>query len=191
MVARAQASAATGERLLAAAWTRFATVPYEDVRLRDIAADAAVTVQTLHAHFGSKDALLAAAYTRWADQEVQRRDAARVGRVGEAIRLAYDTYEAHGDAIMRILAQEDRIPAMRELTNRGRAYHRDWAKTTFAPLLRDLPPAARERRLTTIVIATDVLVWKLLRRDYRKTRDEAERTVALMIQTTPPHPRPG
>jgi AcrR family transcriptional regulator len=189
MVARAEASAATGERLLAAAWTRFATLPYEEVRLRDIAADAAVTAQTLHVRFGSKDALLAAAYTWWAGQEVERRYAARVGRVREAIRLTYDTYEAHGDAILRMLAQEDRIPAIRELTDRGRSYHRDWAETTFAPLLQGLPPAARERRLTTIVIATDVLVWKLLRRDMRKTRDEAERTVAHMVQPTPQQPR--
>ena len=43
MTARADAAAATGERLLAAAWKHFGTRPYEEIRLREIAADALVT----------------------------------------------------------------------------------------------------------------------------------------------------
>ena len=58
MSARADAAAATGERLLAAAWNHFGTLPYEEVRLRAIAADAGVTEQTLFARFHSKDCLL-------------------------------------------------------------------------------------------------------------------------------------
>jgi AcrR family transcriptional regulator len=181
MSARAEAAAATGERLLASAWSHFATCPYEQVRLREIAADAGVTVQTLHARFGSKDDLLAAAYLWWGEQEIERRDAAPPGNVREAVRIVFDHYEDHGDAILRMLSQEDRIPAIRESTDIGRNYHRDWAGRVFAPLLEGLPRTRRERRLTTLVIATDVLVWKLLRRDMRLPRDEAERTVAEMV----------
>src|SRR5271154_1779848 len=51
MSARADAANATAERLLEAAWRHFATRPYEQVRLREIAAEAGVTVQTLHLRF--------------------------------------------------------------------------------------------------------------------------------------------
>lgn len=185
MSARAAAAAATRQRLLAAAWQHFATLSYEDVRLRDIATDASVTVQTLHTSFGSKDQLLTAAFLWWGEQAITQRDTAPVRDVAAAIRILYDTYEAHGSAILRMLAQEERIPAIRQMTDAGRAYHRDWAARTFQPLLAGLRGRSRERRLTAIVIATDLLVWKLLRRDMRLDRREAERTVAAMMQSPP------
>ena len=76
MSARADAAAATGERLLAASWTHFGARPYEEVRLREIAADAGVTEQTLLRPLPLKDELLAAAYRWWGAREMARRDAA-------------------------------------------------------------------------------------------------------------------
>jgi AcrR family transcriptional regulator len=186
MTARADAAAATRERLLTAAWRHFATRPYEDVRLREIAAQAAVTVQTLHASFGSKEQLLTAAYLRWGQQEIAGRDAAPVGRVPEAIANLFDHYEAHGTAVLRMLSQEERVAAIRQMTDAGRAYHREWVARTFGPLLNGLRGAARERRLTAIVIATDVLAWKLLRRDMQLERRNAERIVAEMVRSSLP-----
>src|SRR5271169_3458726 len=94
MSARADAAAATGERLLAAAWKHFGTLAYEEVRLRDIAADAGVTEQTLFARFKSKDELLTAAYKWWGMREMERRDAAPVGRLPDAVANVFDHYEA-------------------------------------------------------------------------------------------------
>jgi AcrR family transcriptional regulator len=148
MSVRADAVAATRERLLAAAWRHFATHPYEAVRLRDIATDADVSAQTLHAHFRSKDQLLTAAFLWWSQEVIAGRDAAPVGRVREAIRILYDHYEAHGTAV----------------------------------LIDHLRGSSRERRLAAIVVATDLLVWKLLRRDLHLNRDAAERIVAEMVQ---------
>ncbi len=182
MSARADAAAATGERLLAAAWTHFGSRAYEEVRLRAIAADAGVTEQTLLARFHSKDDLLVAAYTWWGVGEMERRDAAPVGRVPDAVASVFDHYEAHGTAILRMLSQEDRVLAVRNLTDRGRAYHVDWASRVFQPLLAGLPHASRDRRLAALVIATDVLVWKLLRSDMRHSRPQAERIVLEMIE---------
>ncbi|HYM53823.1 MAG TPA: helix-turn-helix domain-containing protein [Solirubrobacteraceae bacterium] len=191
MTARAQAAAATRERLLAAAWRQFAERPYENVRLSEIAAEAAVTVQTLHTSFGSKDQLLTSAYLWWGRQVIEGRDAAPVDRIDEAIRNLFDNYEAHGAAILRMLSQEDRFPAIRQMTDAGRLYHRQWAERTFRSLLRGLRGPARDRRLTTIVIATDLLAWKLLRRDMKLDRHEAERIVAEMVQPPPPVPALG
>ena len=182
MSARARAAAATGDRLLEAAWTHFGSRAYEEVRLREIAADAGVTEQTLLARFHSKDHLLAAAYRWWGRREMSRRDAAPVGRFPEAVANVFDHYEAHGTAILRMLSQEDRVPALRELTDRGREYHRDWVSRVFQPLLSGLPRAARERRLAALIIATDVLVWKLLRLDMQFSRAQAEVVVLEMIE---------
>ena len=184
MVARAQAAAATQERILASAWRHFSERPYEQVRLADIAADAGVTVQTLHSHFGPKDGLFVAAWIGTIGPEGARRDSAPVGDVPAAVRLIYDSYELQGDSVLRLLAAEDRIPAVREMTDAGRAWHRDWVERTFAPLLIGLRSAARERRLVALVVATDLLVWKLLRREMGLGRATAERIVIEMITAT-------
>jgi AcrR family transcriptional regulator len=181
MVARAEAAAATQERILAAAWRHFADRLYDDVRLADVAVDAGVTVQTLHARFGTKDAMFVAAW-RWKMASMgASRDTAPVGDVRAAVRVLYDSYDADGDAALRLLAQEDRIPAVREMTDDGRAWHRAWVERTFAPLLDGLSGAARERRLVKLVVATDLLVWKLLRREMGLGRRTAERIVIEMV----------
>lgn len=186
MSARAESAEATRERLLTAAWQSFATRPYDDVRLSEIAADAAVTVQTLHTHFGSKDRLLSAAYMWWGQEVIAGRDAAPVGQVREALKNLFDHYEIHGTAVLRMLSQEERIPAIRQMTDAGRAYHRAWVARVFQPLLRGLRGASRQRRLAAIVLATDLLAWKLLRLDMQLDRPQAEQIVEEMIQSCPP-----
>jgi AcrR family transcriptional regulator len=184
MVARAEAAAATEERIFASAWRNFSERPYEQVRLADIATDAGVTVQTLHSRFGKKDELFVATWLWAVGPEGARRDRAPVGDVRQAVRIIYDSYELQGDAVLRLLAQEDRIPAVREMTDAGRAWHRGWVERTFAPRLAGLKGAARERRLVSLIVATDLLVWKLLRREMGLGRATAERIVIEMVTST-------
>jgi AcrR family transcriptional regulator len=181
MTARAEAAAATGERVLAAAWRHFAERPYEEVVLREVAADAHVTPQTLHARFGSKEQLFTAAYAWFGRQELAERPAAPTADVPRAVAQLYERYEQHGRAVLRMLSQEERIPAVRRMTDAGREYHRHWARTTFAPLLRGLRGPAREQRAVAITVATDLLVWKLLRLDVGLEREEAERVVVELV----------
>jgi AcrR family transcriptional regulator len=184
MAARADAAAEKRERILAAAWGQFADDIYERVRLRDIAAAAGVSVQTVHSAFGTKDQLFVAAWIWAIGPEGARRDRAPVDDIRGAVRLLYDSYEHQGDAGLRLLAEEDRIPAVRAMTNAGRAWHRAWVERTFAPLLAGSRGAARERRVIALVVATDILVWKLLRREMGLDRAAAERIVIEMITST-------
>ena len=184
MVARAEAAAATRERILEAAWRRFSKDLYEEVRLADIAADAGVSEQTIYSRFGTKDQLFVFAWAWAIGPEGERRDRAPVGDVRKAVRLLYDSYEAQGDAGLRMLAEEDRFPAIRQMTDAGRAWHRAWVERTFAPLLAGSRGAARERRLVALVVATDILVWKLLRREMGLDRATAERIVIEMVTST-------
>src|SRR3954464_8737192 len=173
MVARAEAAAATRERLLASAWDQFADRPFDDVHLSAVSADAGVSVQTLHAHFGTKAALFTAAWLWGGAPEGGRRDEAPVGDVRAAVRILYDSYERDGDAVLRLLTQEERIPAVHEMAESGRRWHRAWVERTFEP--------DGERQLIALVVATDLLVWKLLRREKGLDRDAAERIVADMV----------
>jgi AcrR family transcriptional regulator len=181
MVARAEAAAATRERLLASAWEQFADRPFDDVHLSAVAADAGVSVQTLHAHFGTKAALFTAAWLWRVTPEGARRDEAPVGDVRAAVRILYDSYERDGDAVLRLLTQEERIPAVHEMAESGRRWHRGWVERTLGPLLDGTSGSARERRLVALVVATDLLVWKLLRREMDLARRTAERIVTDMV----------
>src|SRR6185437_12473023 len=167
MVARARAAEQTRSRLLASAWRHFSEQPFDAVRLADVAREAGVSLPTLHNSFGTKDALFVAAWRQRMAPEGARRDSAEPGDVRAAVRVLYDSYEKDGDAVLLMLAQEGRIPAVKEQADDGRAWHRTWVARTFAPLLADLRGATRERRLTELVVATDLLVWKLLRREMR------------------------
>jgi hypothetical protein len=98
--------------------------------------------------------------------------------------VLYDSYERDGDAVLRLLAQEERIPAVREMADAGRRWHRAWVERTLGPWLEGKSDAARERRLVALVVATDLLVWKLLRREMELGRRTAERIVAEMVTAT-------
>jgi AcrR family transcriptional regulator len=181
MVARAEAAAATRNRLIEAAWGHFAERAFEDVRLADVAREAGVSVQTLHAHFRTKDTLFVAAWERRMAPEGARRDRAAPGDIRTAVRLLYDSYEQEGDAVLRLLTQEERIPAVHEMAEAGRRWHRAWVERTFGPLLAGVKGAERERRLVAMVVATDHLVWKVLRREMGLGRAMAERIVTDMV----------
>src|SRR3954451_21558508 len=176
MVARAEATAATRERLLASAWRHFSKDAFEGVRLADVARDAGVSVQTLHTHFGTKDDLFVAAWRWTMAPEGAGRDSAPPGDVSAAIRVLYDSYDKYGDAVLRLLTQEERIPAVHEMAENGRRWHRAWVERTFEP--------DGEHQLVALVVATDLLVWKLLRREMGLDRDAAERIVADMVTAT-------
>jgi AcrR family transcriptional regulator len=181
MGVRAETAAATAERLLRAAWEQFANRPYEDVRLSEVAAAAGVSAQTLHLRFGSKEELFAAAFAHWGLAEVSAREEAPVDDPAAAIANLFDHYERHGTAILRMLSQEERIPAVAEMTAAGRSYHRAWSAKTFAPLLDGLRGSRRAARTAAILAATDVSVWKVLRLDAGLSREEAEAAVAAML----------
>src|SRR5215217_9615827 len=115
---RVEEAGRRGLRLLEAAWQRFSALPYEAVRLADVAADAGVTVQTLHARFGTKEQLFTSAYRRWMAEQGRRRMSARIGDVEDVVRLLYDNYDDQGEIGLRMIAQEDRIEAIRTDTDR-------------------------------------------------------------------------
>jgi AcrR family transcriptional regulator len=170
MVARAEAAARTHQRIVEAALELYSEDDFDHVSLDDVAARAGVTVRTLLRRFGSKEALVDAV-AEAADQVIDdRRRDVPPGDVAAAVRCAVGDYERYGDAIMRLLAQEERVPAFRGTIERGRRLHYDWVERAFAPQLARRRGPARRRLLTQLIAITDVYTWKLLRRDLRLGR---------------------
>jgi AcrR family transcriptional regulator len=170
MSARAAAAEATRDRVVDAACAAFETSWYDDVTLRGVAGAAGVALQTVVNHFGTKEALFAAAAERSSERIPSGRWEAEPGDVESALQILVDDYERHGDMFIRSLAVEGRVPVVGPTLERGRREHREWVEHVFAAALRGLPSGTRERRLDQLVVATDVYTWKILRRDQGRDR---------------------
>src|SRR6266542_1750335 len=124
MLARAVASAATAERILDATVDVFWELPTDQISMDEVARRAGVTVQTVIRRFGGRDGLFAAAAERELGRVRAQRDEAPAADVAGAVRVLVDHYEAMGDRVLRLLAEEERVPRLREMADRGRGYHR-------------------------------------------------------------------
>lgn len=181
MGVRARRSEATARRIGEVALDRFLTEPYDDVTLAGVAKRAGVTVPTLLAHFGRKEELFVAACQERLEQITGSRDEAPAGDHAAAVRNVFDSYEADGDGVLHLLAEEDRFPAVREMTDKGRAYHRSWVERVFASSLKPLSGAPLERRLAQLIVVTDLLAWKLMRREIGLSRRQAEAATLELV----------
>jgi AcrR family transcriptional regulator len=182
MVARAASAAATGERILDAAVDAFWERPTVQLSLDDIASRAGVTVQTVIRRFGGKDGVIAAAAERETAKVAATRDPTLVTSPTEAIRQLVDHYEAMGDRVIQMLAEEVRMPALRQVTEHGRRFHLEWCERVFAAALAPLAGQRRDRRLAQLVAVCDVYTWKLLRRDAGLSRSQTELAVLELLE---------
>ena len=174
MTARAEAAERTRVRILDAAIDLATTRLLADVSLDDIAAGAGVSVQTVLRRFGSRAALVEAAFERVASGiEEERRTP--VGDVDTAVRVIVDHYELRGQGVVMMLAQETTEESIRFVVGRGRAMHRHWVEDAFAPTTDD------EALLDLLVVATDVYTWKQLRLDRGLDRATTERRIRALV----------
>ena len=140
-----------------------------------------MSVQTLHIRFGTKEELFTAAFRRWMAEQGQRRVDARVGDLEDIVRVLYDNYDDQGEIGLRMIAQEDRIPAIRADTDSGRRWQRRWVGQVFEPFLAAAPPDARGRPARRAHRGVRHLTWRLLRLDIGHPTADARRIVRGMI----------
>lgn len=167
-------------RATAALVRRAPRVP--DITLEDIARESGLTVRTILRRFGSRDGALEAAFDRVKEEFSVARVPTTPGDVPAAIASLLGEYEAMGDFNIRILEQEHQFEMLHRGLSQGRQVHRTWLQAVFGPRLAGFPPAERERRITALYAATDVYVWKLLRRDLHLDRDETEATICRLVE---------
>lgn len=181
MGARAKAAEETRRRILDAAIGLHTERYYDQVSLDDIAERAGVTVQTVLRRFGSKERLIDAASEVARGRVASQRSEAPVGDIAGAVENLVDHYEEWGDSVLRLLAQEDQVPAFRKTTDAGRLLHYEWVERTFQPLLAEREGEDRQRLRAQLIAVCDVYVWKILRRDLRLSREQAELALREMV----------
>ncbi len=154
---------------------------YDDVTLRGVAEQAGVALQTVLNHFPAKEQLYAAAAARTADEIAAARWAVEPADVAGALDVLVEDYERTGDATLRTLAVEGRLPIVAPTLAQGRAGHEKWCAHVFGHALTGLSAEQQQRRLAQLVVATDVYTWKLLRRDRRLTRDQTREVMRELV----------
>ena len=180
MGARADAAAATAERILDATAEVFWELPTDQISLDEVARRAGVSVQTVIRRFGNKEGLVAAAGERESAKVRQQREAP-VGDVAAAVTVLVTHYETTGDRVLKLLAEEQRVPALAPIVDRGRAVHREWCAQVFGATLAHRTGIDRRRRLAQLIAVCDVYTWKLLRRDLGLSRRQTELAVVELL----------
>jgi hypothetical protein len=102
--------------------------------------------------------------------KVRREREVQSGDFAGAVRVLVDHDERTGDRVLRMLAEETRSPALRDIADCGRRMHREWCQGVFGSALAGLRGVERERRLAQLVTVCDVYTWILLRRQSRLSR---------------------
>jgi AcrR family transcriptional regulator len=181
MKVRARRSEATASRLREAALEQFLARSYDEVTLAEVAAAAGVTTPTLIAHFGRKEDLFTAACEDGVSRILESRTEAPIGDHPGAVLNLLESYEPHGESILHLLAEEDRFPAVRAITDMGRRYHRLWVERVFESSLSSLRGARREQLIVQLTVVTDILSWKLMRLDMKLSRRQTEAAITGMV----------
>ena len=162
MRARAESTTRTRERILDAVIALSEERLSVEIVLADVAVRAGVTVQTLLRHFGSRQGLFEQAQVRRVAR-VRAERATPVGDAASAVRTIVAFYDRLGEWSLRLQAQEHSDELCRQTVELGRQVHREWVEEVFAPQL--VGRRDRKELVDLLVVATDVLTWKILRRD--------------------------
>lgn len=183
MTSRADSTAETRQRILAAAVTEFWDSPSSDLRLESIARKSEVTVQTLLRQFGSKENLMVDA-VKFESARVQKlRTPDSAESVESAIKQLVLHYEDMGDKVLRVLAEEFRTPALTPIMDIGRKFHRVWCQNVFAKTLSVLPNEDKRIRTAQLISICDVYTWKLLRQNSHLSVRATERAIFEMVNS--------
>ncbi len=185
MRARAESATQTRKRILDAVIALSEERLSVEIVLADVAERAGVSVQTVLRRFGSRQCLFEQAQAcRLAQVRAER--ATPVGDAASAVRTIVAFYDRLGEWSLRLQAQEHSDELSRRTVELGRRVHREWVEQAFTPQLagrRD-----REELVDLLVVATDVLTWKILRRDGGMDRSTTCKRMLRLVRAVLPEP---
>jgi AcrR family transcriptional regulator len=179
--ARSEAAAETGRRIVEAFLARMCSEWMDEITLDAVAQDAGVTVQTVIRRFGGKEGLTQAAAQHLGGEIGTRLDPLEEGDWRGHVKAIFADYERTGDLVLRLLAQQERWPALKPLLDIGRATHRARILKVYRPYLDPLSRHEREIRIPALIMLTDVYSWRLLRRDQGLGLAAATRAVLELV----------
>jgi len=182
MTTRAEQVAQNERNIMDATAALWYELPYHEITLERIAEQAGVTVRTILRKFGTKEQLFETCIEHDTGNTIQPREQAPSGDIPALLEILLGEYEKMGDANIRTLAIEEEISIAQKLLKKGRGYHREWCARVFAPFLPEPTDAAYEVRLLSFIAATDIYLWKLLRRDLQKSYEETFAVFEQLLQ---------
>jgi len=180
-MARATAAEGLRQRIVTAFHDLLLSCWIDEITLDEVAGLAGTTRQTVIRLFGGKDGLLKPVIGLVAARAEPRVSLSRDASVQAAIEALVAHYEAVGDVVVRFLAQEERHSALRPHLAMGRREHRAWVTERFGSRQNGLNAREREQQISCLIVATDIYTWKLLRRDFGKSRREVVQLMVGMI----------
>ena len=180
--ARAASTEATRAAILDAGDAVFLPDPGRPFTLEEVAERAGTTVQTVLRHFGSKSGVLAACAERGMAHTQLGRDQVPTGDLGAVAEYLGQHYEEVGDMVLGMLTFEAQGPDLASIAGRGREMHRAWVERVLEPLIEGVPPDDRSRRVAVLVAVTDLLTWKVLRKEQGLEQHEYERSVQELLE---------
>ena len=181
--ARAEAAEQTGTRILDAMLARFTALPYDQIRIEDVAADADVTVQTVLRRFESKPRLMTTVAQRELGAIATTRAAAGTDDPARTLAELVTHYEKYGSLILKVYAEARFVEGLPELAAAGRRFHVDWCQRAFAEHLAPLNDRrARKRQLAQLVVACDATTWRILRLDLGLDPAQTRQTLQDMVR---------
>jgi AcrR family transcriptional regulator len=178
MAVRQAAKSATRDAIIRACIDSFMAERSFNVTLAAVAERTDVTVKTVLRHFGSRDALVDAAWSQLFNDVVAERTAPP-GDPRAALSVLIAHYERRGITVLSMLAAENDDPRAHRMGDWGRMTHRGWVEEVYSAELPE-ESAARTRLLDVLVVATDVYSWKLLRLDRGLSVDDVQDRMLLM-----------
>lgn len=179
---RAEGAERRAERVMDAAIALWRERWFDELTLQDIAERSGVSMSTIMRRFGSKEGIVAAVLATDRVGTFGARDRVATGDVDAALTELVDDYERVGDAVIRNLALEERIPAIGHAVKTGRTMHREFVARVFSPWLPRRRGPAYERRLAQLIVVCDVYTWKLLRRDHGLSKADTMRAMRELLQ---------
>ena len=116
--------------------------------------------------------------------QVRAERATPVGDAAAAVRTIIAFYDRMGEWSLMLQAQEHSDELSRQTVELARRVHREWVEEIFAPQL--VGRRDREELVDLLVIATDVLTWKILRRDGGMSREVTCDRMLRLVQAVLP-----
>jgi AcrR family transcriptional regulator len=178
-VARAEAEERTRQALIAAAEDAVLSGSWTGASLEVIADRAGVTKQTLLRQFGSKNGLLAHAFTQTAEEIRSQRFAAPTDDVAGAVDNLLAHYEEYGERAIKVGGLEG--DGLGEIAGQARRMHYEWVEHAFGAWLGRERGRERTRLRAALIAVCDLQTWWILANDLGLDRRDVRATLIMTI----------
>ncbi|MBT3982142.1 MAG: TetR/AcrR family transcriptional regulator [Bacteriovoracaceae bacterium] len=182
MNSRAESTERTRQSVLDAAAECFTTSAYDCVSLKDIAKLAKVGLQTVVRIGESKEKLFTAGAERAFFSIIERTKDIPDDDFVEGLEFLMDLYESWGDRMLRILSQEDRIPAIKVFAELNRSAQKHRIETLFSSQLSRLNEVDKERKVISLMSVSGSHSWHVLRRVHGLSKEQTTLAIKEMVE---------